>query len=139
MTNDAAPEAGPDDLALSLTWLPDGDALKGELEARNVGNRRVRLTGKPQLTPLGADGRPLETSTIITLELMLPGYVELAPGESATAAVGWAGWDGVPAGPQVRVEWPGGQVDVTTLGPREPAASGPATNLSSSWFVLAEF
>lgn len=138
MTDNEVSEAGPDDIAFSLTWLPDGDTLKGELEARNVGNRRVRLTGKPQLTPLGIDGRPLDTPTIITLELMLPGFVELDPGESAIAAIGWAGWDGLAAGPRVRVEWPGGQVDVATLGPREPAASGPATNLWSSWFVRAE-
>jgi Protein of unknown function (DUF4232) len=138
VTENEVPEASPDDIVFSLTWLPDGDALKGELEARNVGNRRVRLTGKPHLAPLGVDGRPLDAAGIVTLELVLPGFVELAPGESATAAVGWAGWDGLAAGPQVRVEWPGGQVDVATLGPREPAGSGPATNLWSSWFVRAE-
>ena len=101
VTDNEVPEAGPDDIAFRLTWLPDGDTLKGELEARNVGERRVRLTGKPQLTPLDIDGRPLDTAAIITLELMLPGFVELDPGESATAAdrLGRLGRaDGRPAG-----------------------------------------
>ncbi len=132
-----AAEASPDEVAFTLTWLPDGDALKGELEARNVGERRVRLSGKPGLTPLGVDGQPLDTVAIITLELAVPGYVELDPGESATARVGWAGWDGLTAGGAVRVDWPGGQADVATLGPRQPAGNGPPTNLWSSWFVRA--
>jgi hypothetical protein len=138
VTENEVPEAGPDDVALSLTWLPDGEALRGELEARNIGNRRVRLTGKPRLTPLDVAGQPLDTEAIVTLEMVIPGYVELDPGESATARVGWAGWDGLAAGPRVRVEWPGGRADVATLGPREPAGSGPATNLWSSWFVRSE-
>src|SRR5690349_1477223 len=103
VTENEAPEAGPDDLAFSLTWLPDGDTLTGELQARNVGNRRVRLSGKPILTPLDVDGQPLDTDTIQTLELVMPGYAELGPGETATARVGWAGWDGPAAGPAVRV------------------------------------
>lgn len=137
VTEPDAPEARPDEIAFTLTWLPDGDALKGELEARNVGNRRVRLSGKPALTPLDADGQPLETESIITLELVIPGYVELDPGETATARIGWAGWDGRDAGGAVRVEWPGGQAEVQALGARQPAGSGPATNLFSSWFVRA--
>lgn len=138
VTENEVPEASPGDIAFSLTWLPDGDALSGELEARNVGNRRVRLSGKPTLTPLDVDGQPLDTVSIATLELVLPGYVELDPGESATARVGWAGWDGLPAGPRVRIGWPGGHADVATQGPRQPAGSGPATNLWSSWFVRTD-
>jgi hypothetical protein len=74
--------------------------------------------------------------SIMTLELRLPGYVELAPGESATSGVGWAAWDGPAVGRLVRVEWPGGQADVPIDGPRQPAATGPATNLWSSWFEV---
>lgn len=138
VTEPDAPEAQPDEIAFTLTWAPDGDALTGELKARNVGDRRVRLSGKPALTPLDVDGQPLETESIITLEMKLPGYVDLDPGESATARVGWAGWDGADAGGVVRVEWPGGQADVPAEGPRQPAASGPATNLFSSWFTRAD-
>jgi len=82
-----------------------------------------------------AHGQPLETESIITLEAMIPGYVELEPGESATAPIGWAGWAGRDAGGAVRVGWPGGQAEVQAEGPRQPAGSGPATNLFSSWFV----
>lgn len=131
-------EARPDEVSFTLTWLPDGEALTGELEARNVGERRVRLTGKPGLTPLDVDGQPLDTVAIITLELVVPGYIELGPGESATARIGWAGWDGLTAGGAVRVEWPGGHADVSTLGPQQPAGNGPPTNLWSSWFVRAD-
>jgi hypothetical protein len=135
MTEIEAPEARPDEVAFTLTWLPDGDGLRGDLGVRNVGTHRIRLTGKPRLTPLDADGHPLEADSVITLELRVPGYVELDPGDSATADVGWAGWDGLAAGGTVRVEWPGGQADVPAAGPRQPAGSGPATNLWSSWFV----
>jgi len=135
VTEIEAPKAGPDDIALSLTWRPDGDGLQGELGARNVGQHRVRLYGKPRLVPLDIAGHPLAADTIVTAELRLPGYAELAPGESAVAAVGWAGWDGPAAGGTVRVEWPGGQADVPADGPRQPAGGGPATNLWSSWFV----
>lgn len=129
-----APEARPDDVAFSLTWTAEDGALKGVLKARNVSEHRVRLSGKPQLTPLDTDGNPLETVSIMTLELKLPGYVELDPGESAASEVGWGGWDGPAAGGIVRVEWPGGQADVQAAGPRQPSATGSATNLWSSWF-----
>ncbi len=138
VTDNEVAEAGPDDVSFGLNWLPDGETLRGELTARNVGNRRVRLTGKPRILPLDASGQPLAADSIMTLEMVLPGYVELDPGESATAAVGWAGWAGPAAGAQVRVEWPGGQADVATGGPRQPTGSGPATNLWSSWFVRAD-
>jgi hypothetical protein len=134
VTDTDAPEARPDDVAFSLTWLAEDGGLKGQLEARNVGGQRVRLSGKPQLTPLDAEGNPLDTASVMTMELRLPGYVELDPGESAASQVGWAGWDGPPASGVVRVEWPGGQADVPAAGPPQPAATGPATNLWSSWF-----
>lgn len=137
VTEIEAPEARPEDVAFTLAWLPDGDGLRGQLEARNVADHRIRLSGKPRLTPLAADGGPLQTDSIVTMELRVPGHVELDPGESATANVGWAGWDGPAAAGTVRVEWPGGQADVPTVGPRQPAGSGPATNLWSSWFLRA--
>lgn len=130
-----APEARPEDVAVALTWQPDGDALRGELVVRNVGTHRIRLYGKPGLTPLDIDGQPLDADTIVTAELRMPDHVELGPGESAVSNIGWAGWDGPAAGGTVRVTWPGGQVDVPSVGPRQPAGSGPGTNLWSSWFV----
>jgi len=134
MTDTDAAEASPEDVTFTLTWQAKDGALTGVLEARNVSERPVRLSGKPGLTPLDADGQPLDAVSIITLEMRLPGFVELAPGESARSAIGWAGWDGPAAGGVVRVEWPGGQADVPAAGPRQPAATGPATNLWSSWF-----
>lgn len=134
MTDIDAAEASPEDVSFVLSWQAEDGALAGVLEARNVSRRRVRLTGKPGLTPLDADGQPLEAMTIVTLEMRMPGYVELDPGESARSTVGWAGWDGPAAGGTVRVEWRGGQVDVPATGPSQPSATGPATNLWSSWF-----
>ncbi|HEX8079659.1 MAG TPA: DUF4232 domain-containing protein [Jatrophihabitans sp.] len=134
MTDTDATEAGPDDVEFSLNWQDEDGALKGALQARNVSEHRVRLSGKPHLIPLDADGNPLEAESIMTLELRLPGYAELGPGESATSQVGWAGWDGPAAGGIVRIEWSGGQADVPAAGPRQPSETGPATNLWSSWF-----
>ncbi|HEX4726524.1 MAG TPA: hypothetical protein VH298_01925, partial [Jatrophihabitans sp.] len=73
MTDAEAPEARPEDVACTLTWLADGDALQGELTVRNIGEHRIRLSGKPRLIPLDGDGHPLETDTIVTLELRMPG------------------------------------------------------------------
>lgn len=134
MTDTDAAEAGPEDVTFALTWQAEDGALRGVLQARNVSGRRVRLSGKPGLSPLDADGQPLEAMSIMTLEMRMPGYVELDPGESARSAVGWAGWDGPAASGVVRVEWPGGQADVPATGPRQPPGTGPATNLWSSWF-----
>jgi Protein of unknown function (DUF4232) len=138
MTDTNAAEASPDDVEFALTWQAENDTLAGVLEARNVSQRRVRLTGKPALTPLDTEGEPLGAVAIATMELRMPGYVELDPGESARSRVGWAGWDGPAAGGTVRVEWPGGQADVPASGPRQPSATGPATNLWSSWFDRAD-
>ena len=138
MTDIDAAEASPDDVTFALTWSEEDGALKGVLEARNVGGRRVRLSGKPQLSPLDADGQPLDAPTIISAELRMPDYAELDPGEAARSNVGWGGWDGPAAGGIVRVEWRGGQADVPVSGPRQPSATGPATNLWSSWFERIE-
>lgn len=134
MTDIDTAEARPEDVTFALSWQAEDGALTGVLEARNISDHRVRLSGKPSLRPLDADGQPLDAMAIATLEMRMPGYAELAPGESAQSRVGWAGWDGPPAGGIVRVEWPGGQADVPVTGPRQPSATGPATNLWSSWF-----
>ena len=130
-----APEARPDEIAFTLAWWHADGPLLGDLEARNISDRTVRLSGKPGLTPLGEDGLPVGAETIVTLEFQEPGYVELAPGERARTSVGWAGWNGKPAGGRVAIRWKGGQAVVTATGPRQPVARGPATNLSTSWFA----
>ena len=138
MTEPSIPEAQPTEVEFRLSWWPESGHLTGELEARNIGTRVVRLSGKPTLTPTGVDGRPLDAELVVSLELRLPGYVELAPGGRARASVGWAGWDGPPSSGKVIIGWQGGQEEVTAQGPRQPGSAGPPTNLWSSWFELAE-
>ncbi len=128
------PEAQPDDVAFRLSWRAESGHLTGELEATNVCDHAVRLSGKPGLTPIGIDGEALAAETTVTLELIPPGYVVLAPGERARAPVGWGGWDGPQASGTVLVTWAGGRAKVTADGPVQPEADGPATNLWSSWF-----
>lgn len=128
-------EARPGEVSFSLAWVAEDGALKGELTARNVSRRRLRLTGKPQLTVLDSLGQPLEALTIATLEMVIPGYVELDPGEAAVSRIGWAGWDGPLSSGKIVVSWPGGRAEVLASGPHQPAATGPATNLWSSWFM----
>jgi hypothetical protein len=132
---EAVGEAQSRDVQVTLSWHADADGgLTGELRIRNVADRTVRLAGKPRLRPLGLHDEPLAAETVVTLELLLPGYVDIDPGEEAVTPVGWAGWDGEPASGEVRVEWPGGHATVTAQGPSQPSASGPATNLWSTWF-----
>lgn len=128
------PEAGAGDVELSLSWHAESGYLTGELEALNVSDHAFRLSNKPELIPIGVDGQPLDAENIVTLELRLPGYVELQPGERARTGVGWAGWDGPPASGRVLVTWGGGRVEVTADGPHQPESVGPATNLWTSWF-----
>jgi hypothetical protein len=134
--NDVATPSA-DEVELRLRWhqVRDG-ALGGRLEVRNIGTRTVRIGGKPTLTPIGEHGRPLETEFVVTAELRMPPYVDLAPGQRAAAPVSWAGWDGPPASGQVRVEFDDVTVDVAADGPAQPASRAEPTNLSSSWFDL---
>jgi Domain of unknown function (DUF4232) len=132
------PEARPGDVAFRLSWRAESGHLRGELEASNVCDHAVRLSGKPGMTPIGVDGKPLAARTIVTLEFVPPGFVELAPGERARTRVGWSGWDGPPASSTVVVTWSGGQTEVRADGPVQPIAKGPATNLLTSWFERIE-
>lgn len=138
MAETEVPEARVGDVTFGLSWdLRDG-SLRGELEAVNVSDHPVRLSGKPGLTPVGTDGRPLEADTAVTLEMRHPGYVDLEPGQRAKSPVGWGGWDGAPASGRVIVRWEGGEVEVNATGPLQPESHGPATNLYSSWFSRVE-
>jgi uncharacterized protein DUF4232 len=131
------PEAQVGEVEFQLIWKAAGDGLEGTLEAVNVCSHSIRLTGKPGLKPVGMDGQPLDTVTVVSLELLLPGYVVLEPGEKAIAAVGWAGWDGPPASGTVVVSWDDRRTEVQSSGPSQPKSHGPATNLWSSWFKPA--
>lgn len=137
MADDAdVSEALPTEVEFTLSWEEAADgALDGVLEGQNVSDHPVRLSHKPTLTPVGVDGEPLDAEHIVTAELRLPVWAQLGPGERARADVSWAGWDGPPASGKVIVVWGGGRVEVAASGPQQPAATGPTTNLSSSWFT----
>jgi hypothetical protein len=113
------------------------DTWRGTLKAVNSCDHPVRLTGKPGVKPLGIDGSPLDADCSVTLEMKHPGYVVLHPGDRAAAPVGWAGWDGPAASGAVLVSWDGARAEVQADGPAQPLSKGPATNLWSSWFVVA--
>jgi hypothetical protein len=133
------PEARPEDLAIALAWQhTDDGALSGRLTVRNVSDHPVRVSHKPGLQPLAADGHRLDATCIVTAELRDPNHVVLEPGQQAQAPVGWAGWDGPPAGGDVHVTLAGGATTVTVDGPAQPASRGPATNLWSSWFQAVD-
>ncbi len=132
-------EASAPDLEISLAWHVEGSGmLGGQLRARNVSGRPVRLAGKPELQPLdGVDGVPLGAACIVTAEMRHPNYVGLAAGDQAVSALHWAGWDGRPANGDWAVTLPGGASRVRATGPRQPERRGPATNLSSTWWELS--
>jgi hypothetical protein len=135
----AVPPAGSHELALSLRWHRYGDQLRGEVVAENIGDRVCRLGNKPRLAPLGQDGKPLGVDQIITLELRIPPFVILRPGQRAAAAVSWSGWRGPPASGRVLLAWDGGSTVVDARGPAQPACPKDGSgNLSSGWFTLID-
>jgi hypothetical protein len=129
-------ECQADHADVSVVWHDEDGSLRGWVEVRNVGDRPCRLSGKPSITPLSADGSRLDAPTIVTAELKLPGYVVLEPGQRARAAIGWGAWDGPTAGVQVVVGWEGQEKQVTVSGPTQPSRSEGPTNIWSYWFEL---
>ena len=135
--DDAVPLCGPDDLAVVVNWEHDGPALHGQVIAENVGGRACRFADKPGVTPLQPNGAPLQVKTIISLEMKVPRYVILEPGQRAAARVYWASWCGQQASNRARVDWPGGSAVATVHGPTQPECSiGGPDNMTSSWFRL---
>jgi len=129
------PRCGPQDLVMAVHWERDGAGLRGQVIARNIGARACRLPGKPAVTPLALDGTPLAADTVITLEMIQPGYVILRPGQSAAAPLSWRSWCGQQAADHARVTWDGGHAVAQLHGPVQPeCSSGTPGNLSSSWF-----
>jgi hypothetical protein len=135
----ALPLCGPEDLAVTVHWERDGASLRGQVIARNTGARACRLAGKPAVTPLALDGTPLPAETVVTLEMIHPGYVILQPGQSAAAPLSWGGWCGPRASDRAQVNLGGGTAVADVHGPLQPECSPEgASNLSSSWFHLIE-
>jgi hypothetical protein len=131
------PECRPEDVAVSVEWeLRDDGALAGRVVVENTGPRACRLTGKPRLRPLGADGRPLATQTVVTLEARRPDFVVVPPGGRARSAVTWAGWAGPPATGRLEVGWGDRRSTAVVRGPVQPARTAEPHNLTSSWFEL---
>lgn len=132
------PPCGSDDLAVSVRWFrATGGGLRGEVVAENVSGRVCRLGRKPGLQPLGLDGQPLGVDQWITLEMRIPPFVILGPGQLASASISWSGWSGRSASGRIVVSWEGGSATVDATGPTEPGPPerGVAGNLSSSWFT----
>jgi hypothetical protein len=138
--DDAPAECTPDQVEVGLSWQERGDALTGSVTVRNTGSRACRVSGKPAVIPLAADGSPLDVQTIITLELRIPDHVVLEPGQEGRAPVGWGGWDGPPAGDRAVVVWGAERhrTEVPVAGPRQPTSRSGPTNLSSGWFARAD-
>ena len=132
---DHIPPCGSDDLAVSVRWERAGVGLEGQVLVENVSSRTCRLSDKPSVVPLRADGHDLPVEVLITMELR-DGPVILASGERAAAPIWWAGWCGDAASGLVRVNWASGSAVVEVEGPRQPDCpdAGQPTNLSSSWF-----
>lgn len=135
-----APEealCGPQDVAFEVRWAQDGTGLRGQLVARNVGDRACRLASKPTVTPLAQDGTPLPVPTTITLEFMAPGYALLQPGDVATARISWNSWCGQPVSDRALVDWNSGSAVVPVLGPVQPGCDRSLRpQMTSYWFFL---
>jgi Protein of unknown function (DUF4232) len=135
----AVPVCGTADLAVTLEWEPDGPGLRGRVVAENVGGRTCRLPGKPTVTPLGLDGQQLPAKTVVTLEMMEPGYAVLSPGDRAAALARWPNWCGPQASDRALVSWEGGSATAQVHGPTQPTCDpGRPGDLTSSWFRVIE-
>ena len=134
------PECGPGDVRVTVEWhARDDGGLGGWVVVENTGGRACRLTGKPAVRPLDATGRPLDTSTVVSMELRRPDFVVVPPGARARAAVTWSGWSGPPAADRALVRWGApGQAEATASvrGPAQPAGTARPHNLTSTWFGL---
>ena len=133
----AIPFCTSDEVAVVLEWeLTAQGSLVGRLVVTNIGERICRVGGKPTVAPLGMDGEALATRCLHTMEMRIPPWAVLRPGDRADAPVSWAGWCADAASGSVLVRWDQGQATVAARGPRQPRCpdSGQPTNLSASWF-----
>jgi hypothetical protein len=85
------------------------------------------------------NGNPMDTETVVTLELRLPGHVVIEPGQRVMAPVSWGDWCGPAA-----VRPSTGEVArrVSRNHGRETACPGcdrtQPTNTTASWFNLID-
>jgi hypothetical protein len=137
-SGDPIPVCQPNDVRVTLEWESDGAKLRGHVVVENVSARTCRLPGKPAIVPVGQDGNPLPVMTLITLELMGPGYVDISPGQRAAASAGWGSWCGQPAARRALIQWDGGEeAPAEVRGPAQPGCDPEGShNLTSSWFRL---
>lgn len=138
-TPSAVPLCEPHDLTMSVHWSADAaGGLRGQVVAQNTGGQACRLPGKPTVRPFGADGTPLPVHTVNTLEMHVPGYVIVQPGQHAAAPVTWRSWCGRPASGQAEIGWADRTVIARVHGSLQPKCAGQSSNLTSSWFTLAD-
>ena len=123
-----------------MHWEPHGTGLRGQVVVRNVCGRTCRVPGKPAVRPLGQDGRPLDVNTIITLEFMSPGYVDIEPGQETRASVHWPSWCGPAASDQALITLASGEwIPARVTGPVQPSCvSGASSAISSFWFGASD-
>jgi hypothetical protein len=134
---DDLPLCQPDDVSVEVQWNQDNSGLRGQVVARNSGQRACRLAGKPSVTPLAADGTPLPVPTTITLEFVSPGYAVLQPGDVARARISWNSWCGQPASDRALVDWNSGSATVPVQGPVQPPCDPDRrAQVTSYWFFV---
>ena len=125
------------EVEVAVVWEERDGGLSGWVSIRNVGAHACRVTGKPAVIPLAANGVPLDVQTVVTLELRRPDHAVLEPGQQARAPIGWGAWQGAPVGDRAIVAWgePRRRTTAPVTGPRQPASTAGPTNLTSSWFT----
>lgn len=80
-------------LDISLSWIPQANgSLKGTLSAKNTSSQSCRLSGKPQVIPLGLDGATAAVSQSQTLEDGTDS--DVPAGYVATSTLTWNSWCG---------------------------------------------
>jgi hypothetical protein len=84
---DHIPPCGSGDVAVSVRWERAGIGLAGQILVENIGGRTGRLSEKPWVVPLGADGKQLPVEALTTMEARDQPVI-LAPGGRAAARSG---------------------------------------------------
>jgi hypothetical protein len=130
------PVCGPDDVTVTLHWEPAGLRLAGLVTVTSISGHVSRLPGKALVQPVN-DGQLLRVPCRRSQEGGPgPGYVDLQPGQRATAKLSWNNWQGPQASPAAIVTWNGGAAAVRATGVPQPAC-GEIMALRPAWFSPA--